>query len=239
MNRIIPILPCPSITEQVKFYESLGFHTVEMFTSPNPYAVVQYDTIVLHFYGSKKMVPNENASMCYVQVDDVDSLYELFIKGLKETTGKIPRAGLPRLTKLKDLTSDRRFTLTDTGGNTLYIGMPHTAKVDENPFFRSLESAEHQQHFGTVYNLLYSKEDVTLAAQTLEKYFPDDVTLIKLPPMDKAKLLLLALDIQFQQHETIDKRLDATLQGLQALCNDTPEDWAKIETRYHELFEQA
>ncbi|WP_152396781.1 VOC family protein [Paenibacillus guangzhouensis] len=34
MNRIIPILPCQSVKEQVAFYEQLGFETVEWITRP-------------------------------------------------------------------------------------------------------------------------------------------------------------------------------------------------------------
>ncbi|OGO79355.1 MAG: hypothetical protein A2Y23_01055 [Clostridiales bacterium GWB2_37_7] len=39
MNRIIPILPCQSIKEQVAFYKNLGFETIEIYTLPNPFNI--------------------------------------------------------------------------------------------------------------------------------------------------------------------------------------------------------
>lgn len=54
MIRIKPILPCQSIKEQVSFYESLGFNTIQIYTRPNPYAVVSYGSLELHIYGTKR-----------------------------------------------------------------------------------------------------------------------------------------------------------------------------------------
>lgn len=88
MFRIKPILPCQSIKEQVSFYEILGFTTIQIYTRPNPYAVVSYDSLELHFYGTKRILPNENSQMCYIEVDDVNRVYEDFTAGLKRHIGK-------------------------------------------------------------------------------------------------------------------------------------------------------
>jgi hypothetical protein len=40
MDKIIPILPCPDIKGQVAFYQQLGFELLNLYTSPNPYAVI-------------------------------------------------------------------------------------------------------------------------------------------------------------------------------------------------------
>ena len=121
MNKIIPILPCPSLKEQIAFYEQLGFELVEMTNRPNPYAAVAYGSLEIHFYGSKKTVPSANASLCYIRVEDVNRMYEELTSSLKETAGNIPRSGIPRISKLKDLSDDRRFIITDVGGNTLFV----------------------------------------------------------------------------------------------------------------------
>lgn len=109
MNKIIPILPCQSVKDQVAFYEKLGFTSVHVSNPnrPNPYAVVIYGSLEMHFYGSKKTLPNENPQMCYLSVDDVERIYEAFTSGLKEATGRIPRSGIPRISKLKYLKEDR------------------------------------------------------------------------------------------------------------------------------------
>ncbi|WP_054956995.1 hypothetical protein [Paenibacillus dakarensis] len=87
MIKIKPILPCPSIKEQVSFYESIGFKTIQIYTRPNPYAVVSYGPLELHFYGTKRILPNENPQTCYIEVDDVNRVYEDFTAGLKRHTG--------------------------------------------------------------------------------------------------------------------------------------------------------
>lgn len=138
MNKIIPILPCQSIKEQVAFYEYLGFEIIQISNRPNPYAVVRYGALEMHFYGSKRTLPNENPTMCYLVVDDVSHVYDKFTSGLKENIGKIPRSGIPRISKLKDLADDRRFVVTDLGGNTLFIGTPN-AKVNEPSFLEQLK----------------------------------------------------------------------------------------------------
>lgn len=113
MNRIIPIMPCQSIKEQAAFYEALGFTTLQRSTRPNPYLSMGYGELEIHFYGSKKTIPAENATMCYVKVDNVEWIYKEFTSNLKKNTGKVPRSGYPRISKLKDLTDDQRFIVTD------------------------------------------------------------------------------------------------------------------------------
>ncbi len=53
--------------------------------------------------------------MCFLSVEQVDTVYNGFAKGLKHYLGKIPRSGIPRISKVRDLSNDRRFTLADPG----------------------------------------------------------------------------------------------------------------------------
>lgn len=230
MNKIIPILPCPSIKEQVVFFENLGFTTMEIFTSPNPYVALQYGTFEIHFYGSKKTEPLNNPNMCFMRVEDVDRIYEEFITNYKKNTGKIPRSGIPRISKPRDLASDRRFTLTDVGGNTFFIGTP----IKEN-FYRTIYNKEYAENFKILYDLTYSKEDCNIAFNMLMKFFPTDITTIKADELDIAKILLVALDINLQQNKIIDERISGRLKEMLHTCDKQNSYWEKILQKYNEI----
>lgn len=236
MNKIIPILPCQSIKDQVSFYEKLGFKTVpvQMTNRPYQYVVVMYGTLEMHFYGSKKTLPNENPQMCYISVDDVDQVYEEFTTGLKEATGKIPRSGIPRISKLKHLSEDRRFTMTDVGGNTLYVGTPNT-ELHDPAFYRTLESKEYAQNFEILYDLMYSKEDSHSAFNMLEKFFPADVTLINIGNLDLAKILLVTLDIHLQRNQILNQTINDKLKDLFSFNETDDFDWKKITQQYNDI----
>ncbi|GGD96491.1 hypothetical protein [Paenibacillus nasutitermitis] len=233
MFKIKPILPCPSIKDQVSFYVSLGFKTVQIYTRPNPYAVVSYGSLELHFYGTKRILPNENPQMCYIEVDDVNRVYEDFTAGLKRHFGKIPRSGIPRISKMKYLEDDRRFMMTDVGGNTFYIGTPNAVPA----FYRTIESVEYAKNFETLYDLIYSKEDSHSAFNMLEKFFPaKDLDSKNIGDLDLAKILLVALDIHLQRDKVVNQSINDKLQKLFNIHNTESPDWNKISKQYHEIF---
>jgi len=234
MNRIIPILPCQSVLDQVTFYEQLGFETVQVYTRPNSYAVVRYSVLELHFYGNKKLDPKANPQMCYVNVVDVDQVYAVFTAKMKETTGKIPRSGIPRISKLKDLSHDRRFIVTDLSGNTLYVGTPN-AKSSNTVFYRTLDSEEYAPHFETLYDLTYSKEDYDSASKMLEKFFPADLLSIRVSDLDLVKILLTAIDLHIQRNGVaLQQWIDKLQELVHTYDPHHSEDWHKIAKHYHE-----
>lgn len=235
MGKIIPILPCQSIKEQIAFYESMGFETVKVYTRPNPYAVVFLDDLELHFYGSKKTIPSENPQMCYLRVDDVDSFYEKFTVGLKKESGKIPRSGIPRISKLKDLADDRRFIITDVGGNTIFVGTPNSQLSDGANFFRTLESKEYAKNFEILYDLIYSKEDGDVANNMLVKFFPLDLTSMDVGELDLAKILLVGLEIHLVREKRVDEGINIKLQELMDASDRQNPDWEKIIQKYNEI----
>lgn len=234
MNQIKPILPCPSIKEQVSFYESLGFQCTYTSNRPHPYAIVKFGELEIHVYGSKKTIPAENSQMCYVEVDDVHAVYETFTSGLKRNTGKIPRSGIPRISKLKDLADDRRFIITDLGGNTLFVGTPNS-KVDEPSFLRTMEHADYAKHFAILFDLMYSKEDSHSALLMLEKFFPADVAALPVNELDLAKLLLVVLDIHLHLDLTIPQGVEDKLQELLRGCDRNDARWNKIIRQYKDI----
>lgn len=50
---MIPILPCPSIDENLDFYRALGFEVTSYQRSPNPYCSVRRGGIELQFFGQR------------------------------------------------------------------------------------------------------------------------------------------------------------------------------------------
>jgi hypothetical protein len=236
MNKIIPILPCQSIKDQVAFYEYLGFKTIQVTNRPYAYAVMRYGTLDLNFYGSKGTLPNENQNMCYVVVEDVDRIYDEFTSGLKNNIGKIPRSGIPRISKVKDLASDRRFTLTDVGGNTLYVGTPN-AKGSDPAFYRTIDNVDYARNFELLYDLMYSKEDVHSAFNMLEKFFPEDLVSINVTALDLAKILLVALDILLQRNKIANQTIIDRLNELFNDCEKQNPDWKKIMQKYHDIMD--
>jgi hypothetical protein len=191
---------------------------------PNLYAVMQLETIELHFWGSRKNVPAENSSMCFILVEDVDTVYQAFAGSIKQHTGKIPRSGIPKITKVRDLVNDRRFTLTDPGGNTIYIGTPGAAG-----FYRTLQNETYAKKFAVLYDIVYSKEDPELAASTLPKY---DIDKNLLDDLDKAKYLLVMLEIQ----QPVD---DTELKALLEIHKGQNAEWTRIEDKYRSILGQV
>jgi hypothetical protein len=224
MEKVIPILPCPDIKEQVEFYKQLGFDVLGVYTSPNPYAALQFAAAELHFYGTKKMAPGNNSSMCFITVDDVDAIYHAFADTFKKNTGKVPRSGIPRISKVRDLVNDRRFTLTDPGGNTFYIGSPR--QTEAGNFFRMLENKEWAKKFTVLYDLAYSKEDFSMAADMLPRF---DAAKESLNDADKARLLLVTFEIQQQLGQASDH---AALKALLNLHKDTDDNWKRLNEKY-------
>ncbi|MFC5537592.1 hypothetical protein ACFPQ1_24960, partial [Rhodocytophaga aerolata] len=161
---------------------------------------------------------------------DVDEVNHRFENGLKSYYGKIPRSGFPKITKVRSLLDDRRFTLTDPGGNTLYVGSKST---EEDRFFRRLDNGEYAKIFAVLYDVLYSKEDPKLAESMLPKYAAIGSIL---QGLDKAKYLLIVADIQKQLHKKIE---DAELIEL-INWNDSEnsEDWEKIRRKHIEILKQ-
>jgi hypothetical protein len=231
MSKVIPILPCPDIRQQTAFYEQLGFEIKGIYTSPNAYVVVQLGAIELHFWGTRKVEPAENSSMCYIQVEDVDAVNSAFTTSLKAHTGKVPRSGIPKITKVRDLVGDRRFTLTDPGGNTMYIGTPvNDGTVN---FFRTLQHEKFAKKFTVLYDMVYSKEDPALAAETLPRFGIDKDQLTNL---DKAKYLLVLLEIQRALDQPLD---DLEIAALLKDNKDGGDDWSRIEKTYRSIVKEG
>lgn len=121
---VIPLLPCASIDDMLTFYSALGFERTYRQTKPNPYLALRRDDIELHFFGMPGFDPAESYGSCIIQVPDTAALHRAFADGLRALYGKVPLAGIPRMTRprpRKNAAGLARFTVIDPGGNWIRI----------------------------------------------------------------------------------------------------------------------
>src|SRR5262245_34556287 len=96
-ERTYPCLPCSDLDVSIAFYEGLGFKKTYRQTRPNPHAVVALEDIHIHLFGMDGFNPADSYGSVIVTVPDPDSLYHAFAARLRETFGKLPTAGIPRI----------------------------------------------------------------------------------------------------------------------------------------------
>lgn len=171
-GKIIPILPCRSLNEQLDFYQSLGFEMTYRQARPNQYACVRHLIAELHFFVLKELDPAKNYSMCYVHVADVDAVYETLCESLKRNTNRIPVRGYPKITKPNSLAEDRRFNLVDPSGNRILIGTKHAAPQSKAEPEVTVHASKFRNAFETAYKLAHAKDDPAHAAKVLDLVLP-------------------------------------------------------------------
>jgi catechol 2,3-dioxygenase-like lactoylglutathione lyase family enzyme len=137
-ERTYPCLPCRDIDESITFYESIGFKKTYRQVRPNPYAVVALEEIQIHLFGMEGFDPAQSYGSVIVAVPDPDSLYHDFAAALRKAYGKLPVAGIPRMTRpRKKYGTVHGFSVVDPGGNWLRI-----YKLGESEEKDSAEKAE-------------------------------------------------------------------------------------------------
>jgi hypothetical protein len=186
----IPLLPCESLDATLEFWQALGFAVVYKQRAPNPYAVISYDDYAIHLFGLKRLNPHENFSGCIVVVPDVEQLHRTFAERLRQSMGKVPNKGFPRITRMKP--AQTRFTLTDVAGNSvIYVkrgGEDHAAAeaykaAGQTPLQKALNAAGRLRDF---------KNDDAMAAKAL------DLALARAEPeptLDYARVLAARLEL--------------------------------------------
>jgi catechol 2,3-dioxygenase-like lactoylglutathione lyase family enzyme len=121
-ERTYPCLPCGNLDESLSFYEALGFKTTYRQTRPNPYAVVTLEDIAIHLFGIEGFNPADSYGTVIVAVPDPDELYRTFATRLRETFGKLPSVGIPRILRpRKKFGTVSGFSVVDPGGNWLRV----------------------------------------------------------------------------------------------------------------------
>ena len=121
-ERTYPCLPCGNLDESIAFYQALGFKRTYRQMRPNPYAVVALEDIHIHLFGIEGFNAAESYGSVIVVVPDPQSLYDAFAARLRETFGKLPIAGIPRILRpRKKFGTVHGFSVIDPGGNWLRI----------------------------------------------------------------------------------------------------------------------
>jgi hypothetical protein len=112
-----PLFPCVSLDEVLDFYRTLGFEVTYEQKDPYEYGAVRRGGIELHFHGRKQVNPEKSFSTCLVSVPKVEPYHRAFADALRARYGRVPTAGLPRITRLRK--GQTRFTTFDPSGNKL------------------------------------------------------------------------------------------------------------------------
>ncbi|AKU93627.1 hypothetical protein AKJ09_00291 [Labilithrix luteola] len=115
----IPVLPCIDLDETLAFYRLLGFVVTHQQTRPNVYAALHREGAHLHFAGVKGIDPKKAFSTCLMIVPEVEELHALFADALRGAYGKIPVAGVPRISRMRK--GQSRFTVVDPSGNSVIV----------------------------------------------------------------------------------------------------------------------
>jgi catechol 2,3-dioxygenase-like lactoylglutathione lyase family enzyme len=204
-ERTYPTLPCREIDESIAFYETLGFKRTYRQVRPNPYAVVALEDIQIHLFGMEGFDPANSYSSVIIAVPDPDGLYSDFAARLRKTYGKLPVAGIPRITRpRKKYGTVRGFSVIDPGGNWLRI-----YKLGDTEQEDSAEKAEGlAQIIYVAARLGDAHGDEVQALKTLENgltRFPEA------PPTERAKAYLYRaeLAVRIKDHELARSSLTA------------------------------
>jgi catechol 2,3-dioxygenase-like lactoylglutathione lyase family enzyme len=175
-ERVYPMLPCADLDDSISFYEVLGFRRTYRQVRPNPYAVVELEDISIHLFGIEGFDPAESYGSVGIAVHDPDRLYTAFAAGLRESYGKLPVAGIPRILRpRKKYGTVYGFSVVDPGGNWLRV-----SKLGDSEE-ATLEKAEGLAQIMNVATRLGDAHgDEALALKTLENglaRFPDAATI--------------------------------------------------------------
>jgi hypothetical protein len=212
----IPCLPCISLEQTFPFYEMLGFEVTYRQKAPNVYGVVRRGACELHFFGLKGLEPKDAFSACLVLVSDVEGLHQTFADAMRRVLGKVPVAGLPRISRMKP--GQTRFTITDPAGNSVIFiksGAEDQAASEE---YKKQGQTRLQRAISLAARLRDYKGDDAAAAKVLDTALahPDPTD-----PFDRARALVaragLAIALGDCQHGI---RLRAEIETLSLTESD-------------------
>jgi catechol 2,3-dioxygenase-like lactoylglutathione lyase family enzyme len=204
-ERTYPCLPCGDLDESISFYQALGFKTTYRQTRPNPYAVVVLEDIQIHLFGIEGFNPAESYGSVIVAVPDAESLYRAFATRLRETFGKLPAVGIPRILRpRKKYGTVSGFSVIDPGGNWLRVYRLGDTEKEDSP-----AKAEGLMQIMLVASRLGDAHgDEALALKTLENGL---MRYAEAPTLDRARAYLYraTLAVRLNNHELAQSSLTA------------------------------
>ena len=114
LTQVHPKIPMRNKKITLEFYiNSLGFEEIGTVDFEG-YLMIKRDQIELHFFLFKTISPLENYSQIYIRTDDIEGLYEDFIRKQIEIhpNGKLQRKPW----------GQKEFSILDPDGNLLTFG---------------------------------------------------------------------------------------------------------------------
>jgi hypothetical protein len=215
----IPILPCRSIKETLEFYVAMGFEVTYQQERPNTYACVKRENIELHFFTLKGYEPKDSYSTCFVLVPDLGALHQAFSSGLRSHYGKLPVAGIPRISKLNNANADKqlRFNVIDPGGNWVRF-----AQKGEQPAESDRAPKEGQTKLSRAVQaadwLVEAEGDFAAAARMLDKALAQQDNV---PPTHHVQALVLRATIAVSLNEsTLARQLLSEVQQISLTADE-------------------
>lgn len=148
-TRTVPILTCRELDEVQRFYLALGFELTYRQDRPYPCLGLEREDVGLQFGAIADFEPENSYASVILVVPDSARLFAEFSAGLRREYGKLPVAGIPRITRprRKQGTSGG-FTVVDPGGNWIRIAVapddPSEALTDAGVLDRVLRNAARQ-----------------------------------------------------------------------------------------------
>jgi hypothetical protein len=184
----IPLLPCESRGETLEFYQALGFAITYHQEDPYPYGVVSRGGIQLHFsrlsvYGAKKAF-----GAYLVFVADVAPYHRAFADGLREKYGRVPTAGLPRISRLR--AGHTRFKVFDPSGNMVILINRDEPEPDYEKGYDGLSEMEQAIENAVFLRDTYAND--TAAANLLDNALKRYETSA---PLDRARALAVRAEL--------------------------------------------
>jgi len=116
------VLAGPDLDDIVDFYAALGFEVTFRQQRPNPYVCLKRGGLDLHFFGLAQLDPEASLGNVLVLVPDAGALFNEFAEGLRARYGRLPTAGIPRITRPRRKQGiSGGFSVVDPGGNWLRV----------------------------------------------------------------------------------------------------------------------
>ena len=188
----VPILPCVSLDETMRFWKALGFEQTYYQQRPYPYGVVERDGGGIHYIAIKGIEPEAVYSSCIIVVTDLQHVHDEFSEGFRQYMGKVAQRGFPRISRMR--TGQTRFTLTDPSGNTVIFVKADSQDQDDETYHQPERDdlTRLQRAIANAIRFRDYKRDDVAAAKVLEvalKRITDESTI------DIARALLLGIEL--------------------------------------------
>lgn len=195
-EEMIPVLPCVSLPETLAFYRVLGFEVMYEQTRPYVYGATRRGGMNVHFMGVKGLDPKAAFSTCLVMVPEVEALHATFAGALRGAYGKVPVAGIPRITRMKP--GQSRFTIVDVAGNSLIFikqGAPEEDETAEDAIAPPAGESRLARALRLAARLRDFKNDDRAAAKVLDAALAHEEAAEASVPLERGRALVARIEL--------------------------------------------